>query len=207
MEPNQVNVEIKLKKAEQSMEVSVPEIINDIDGLQNNLFDEDEQPCCRLCFGTAQDDSDLIEPCLCKGTIAKVHRKCLEKWFNFCGSTKCDLCLFEIRCERKLRYGLFESIGIWFRYHQNEQHPLPNLIFMFTMNIIALSMIIILLRNFFDLFSIAKYLPRWNLIFFGGALTIWLGIYSVICFILVNEQIRPWYRWWKSNKRIQLTRC
>lgn len=85
MNPNQVKIEIELKHVEESIEVSnnVPETPVESDG-HENLFD-DEQPSCRLCFGTDLDDSDLIEPCLCKGTMAKVHRKCLEEWLNISG--------------------------------------------------------------------------------------------------------------------------
>lgn len=197
MKPNQVNVKIELENAGK-----ISEIITGIDG-QDDYNDDDEKPSCRLCFGTAHDDSDLIEPCLCRGTIAKVHRKCLEKWLNVRGITKCDLCLFELPCKIKLRYGLFESIGIWIQQKQHPLTALTTLIFM----VVAILMVTYLLRNIFDLLTnegIAERLSPWNSIFFGTALTMWVGIYSMICFIITNEQIRPWYRWWKSKKQIKI---
>lgn len=202
MNPNQVKIGLELKNAEESIEVSsIPETAHETDG-RDNLFD-DEQPSCRLCFGTALDDSDLIEPCLCKGTIAKVHRKCLEKWLNIRQSTKCDLCQFQLQCDQKLRYGLFESIGIWFRLHQHQQLLLNDLGLFFIINTILLSMIIMLLRSLFNL-STNESLSLWYFILLDAVLLIWIGIYSTVFFIVANTQFRPWYRWWKSKKQIQL---
>lgn len=202
MNPNQVKVEIKLKNANENVAVSIPETVHD-----GRINFDNEQSSCRICFGTALDDSDLIEPCLCKGTIAKVHRKCLEKWLNIRGSTKCEMCRFKLQCCQKLRYGLFESIGIWFRRHQYRRLVLNDLCLFFTINIIAFSMIIMLLRNVFTLFTkrwLIEGLPRFYFVLLGVTLSTWIGIYITLCFIIINAHARPWYRWWKSKKQIQL---
>lgn len=203
MNLNQINVGKELESVEGTIEAtSAPKTTY----LSDDLMD-DEQILCRLCFGTASDASDLIEPCLCKGTIAKVHRSCLEKWLNIRGLTKCDLCRFEFKCQRKLRYGLFESIGIWFGRHQQQQLLLNDFGSFFTISIIALPMIIMLLQNNFDLFTngnITKHLPLWYFILLVVTLSTWIGIYFTICCIGLNAHIRPWYQWWKSKKQIQL---
>lgn len=197
MNPNQVNVSIELKNAEETPQQT--------DDDRDNFHAE--QPLCRICYGTAFDDGDLIEPCLCKGTIAKVHRKCLEKWLNRRGSTKCEMCRFKLQCCQRLRYGLFESIGVWFRCHPHRQLLLQDLSVAFAINIIALSMIIMLLRNIFILFTIESFidgLPRLYFVLLGLTLSTWIGIYIVLCSIILSAQVRPWYRWWKSQKQIQL---
>lgn len=206
MNLNQEKVEVKLKNVEESIEVGVSETISDTDG-HNNLFDDDEKPSCRQCFGTSYDDSDLIEPCLCKGTIAKVHRKCLERWLNLSGSTKCELCSFEFKCKQNLRYGLFESIGIWFRRHQNRTVLLHDFSSFFIINITSLPIIRMLFQNIFNIITNERITQNWPLCYLtllGATLFMWIGIYFMIGFIIVNEQIRPWYQWWKSKKQIQL---
>lgn len=188
-----------------SNQVKVEEIIavNNIPGLgpkingHRNHFD-DEQSLCRICFGTSIDDSDLIEPCLCKGTIAKVHRNCLERWLNLRQTVKCDLCQFELRCCLKLRYGLFESIGIWFQ--QCRQPVLHDLSLFFIINITALSMIKMLLRNIFIVLA----MPRLYFLLLCLTLLMWIAIYFALCYFIVHAQVQPWYRWWKSKKQIQL---
>lgn len=196
MNPNRVKVGKELKIVQENVTVApegAPKFDDghDLDG---------ELPSCRICFGTSLDDSDLIEPCLCKGTIAKVHRKCLEKWLNLRQTTKCELCRFKLHCCQKLRYGLFESIGIWFRRHQYRQILLHDLSLFFAIAMIALSMIIMLLRNMFAMSTA----PRLYFMLLGVTLLLWIGICFTLCFIIVNVQIRPWYRWWQSKKQIQL---
>lgn len=34
---------------------------------------------CRICF-ESENEGILIKPCNCKGTIAYVHRTCLNNW-------------------------------------------------------------------------------------------------------------------------------
>lgn len=198
--PNQAKAGIELKIANENVTVIIPEVAPEIDGGHDSF--DDEQSSCRICFGTSLDDGDLIEPCLCRGTIAKVHRKCLERWLNLRRTTKCELCRFKLHCSLKLRYGLFESIGIWFRRHQYRQIIVHDFSLFFTISIIALSMIIMLLRNLFVIIM----LPRLYFTLFGLTLLMWIGIYFALCFTIVIAQVRPWYLWWKSKKQIQLAR-
>ena len=46
---------------------------------------------CRICL----EPGELIQPCLCSGTAAFVHKECLEKWFTFSDNTHCEICLHE----------------------------------------------------------------------------------------------------------------
>lgn len=81
--------------------------------------ENEERPevICRICHGPDNDGGEggCIEPCLCKGSIARVHQLCLEQWLNIKGdmSTKCELCLFKYKVKYIYKYPLFESIGIW----------------------------------------------------------------------------------------------
>ena len=44
---------------------------------------------CRICL---EDNDELIKPCKCNGTIAYVHKACLETWINASGSNHCEIC-------------------------------------------------------------------------------------------------------------------
>lgn len=168
---------------------------------------QEENPFCRLCYGTKYDDSTLIEPCRCKGTVAKVHRQCLEKWLNRTGSKKCDLCLFEFKCEEKLRYGLFQSMRVWIRQQHRRRYFLHDFFLLITMNVITLSMITLLLqviRNVLDDDHIRENLPFWHFVALCLAAAVWIMIYLATFVIFIHSQIAPWYRWWKSVKKINL---
>lgn len=62
---------------------------------------------CRICYDS-DDNSDLIQPCKCSGTMKYIHRKCLNKWrlttTSIDSMFKCDQCKFEyVTIEKKLR--------------------------------------------------------------------------------------------------------
>ncbi|XP_052741336.1 uncharacterized protein LOC112053887 isoform X2 [Bicyclus anynana] len=46
---------------------------------------------CRICFG-GESAERLVRPCSCRGTIAAVHRGCLERWLLQAASSYCELC-------------------------------------------------------------------------------------------------------------------
>lgn len=54
---------------------------------------------CRICFGPEQQRRALIAPCDCRGSMALVHRECLDTWRrheimegNMTGATSCAVC-------------------------------------------------------------------------------------------------------------------
>jgi hypothetical protein len=58
----------------------------------------DQLKQCRICLDNDHPD-ELISPCLCNGSSAYVHRKCLNDWrsenANGKGFKSCDICQFE----------------------------------------------------------------------------------------------------------------
>ena len=75
----------------------------------------DESFVCRICLG--EHDSDLIQPCLCSGSVRFVHRACLDTWratkqagaFSSCGT-----CKFKYKIvEKNPDIGLWELL--WYR--------------------------------------------------------------------------------------------
>ena len=45
---------------------------------------------CRICL-EEEDESSMISPCLCSGTMKYVHIKCLKTWMEY-GHVTCDIC-------------------------------------------------------------------------------------------------------------------
>ncbi|KAM6980595.1 E3 ubiquitin-protein ligase MARCHF3 [Aplochiton taeniatus] len=57
-----------------------------------------EEPFCRICHqgGAA---GELLSPCECAGTMAMVHRGCLEHWLTTSNSSHCELCHHQFALE------------------------------------------------------------------------------------------------------------
>lgn len=165
---------------------------------------------CRVCYGCENKYDILIEPCHCKGTVAKVHRQCLEKWFHSSGSQMCELCLFTFDVESKRRYRLFESISIWMRQPLRRQMLLHDLLFFGSITLISILMIG---QIIYQLHSILFDQSFWNivtdryfnLLFLSAFL--WIIIFTVSVRLFINLQIYPWLHWWLSTKKISLSTC
>ncbi|XP_048039635.1 E3 ubiquitin-protein ligase MARCHF3 [Megalobrama amblycephala] len=58
-----------------------------------------EEPFCRICH-EGSSAGDLLSPCECAGSLAMVHRVCLEHWLTASGTSHCELCHFQFALER-----------------------------------------------------------------------------------------------------------
>ena len=56
---------------------------------------------CRICF-EGGDETPLIEPCNCTGSVAHIHKHCLFRWLNTKNETfpTCELCKTHYRINR-----------------------------------------------------------------------------------------------------------
>lgn len=77
----------------------------------------DDFPPCRFCLereSLSKRGGELISPCACSGTQARVHVKCLLRWQATCrdggGRARCVITCFERRSGRCLRRF---SICVW----------------------------------------------------------------------------------------------
>lgn len=78
--------------------------------LRKRKSERDSDAMCRICY---RSDGSMIEPCRCKGSIAKVHRLCLETWLDYRENyTACELCSFEYKVKKPHECSLLESIKI-----------------------------------------------------------------------------------------------
>lgn len=163
---------------------------------------------CRICYGQ-EPIENLITPCSCKGSIAYVHQNCLEKWLSQRSLTKCDLCAyqFDTICTRK--YSLTASIRLWATHPNNRTLFLFDLISFLLLNLIAFILIAIVMHGS-ELFFVGNALNpmqkyrKWNFGFLLVCTTLMAFIYFMGILTLINLQIRPWFRFWRSSVNVRL---
>ncbi len=61
-----------------------------------------ENPMCRICHDSGAQE-ELLSPCECSGTLATIHRRCLEHWLSASGTSFCELCHYQFTVQRKSR--------------------------------------------------------------------------------------------------------
>jgi len=61
-----------------------------------------EVPMCRICHDI-EGEEELLSPCECSGTLATIHRSCLEHWLSASGTSFCELCHYQFTVQRKSR--------------------------------------------------------------------------------------------------------
>ncbi|XP_029553280.1 uncharacterized protein LOC115152684 [Salmo trutta] len=59
--------------------------------------------CCRICHCEGDDDSPLITPCNCTGSLRFVHQACLQQWIKSSDTRCCELCKYQFIMETKLK--------------------------------------------------------------------------------------------------------
>ncbi|XP_050686595.1 E3 ubiquitin-protein ligase MARCHF3-like [Eriocheir sinensis] len=59
-------------------------------------------PICRICH-EGDAEGELISPCWCAGSVALVHRQCLERWLNTATCDTCELCGYRFPLVRSAR--------------------------------------------------------------------------------------------------------
>ncbi|XP_062851196.1 E3 ubiquitin-protein ligase MARCH8 isoform X2 [Trichomycterus rosablanca] len=61
------------------------------------------QDICRICHCEGDEDSQLITPCHCTGSLCFVHQNCLQQWIKSSDTRCCELCKFEFIMETKVK--------------------------------------------------------------------------------------------------------
>ncbi|KAM9677955.1 E3 ubiquitin-protein ligase MARCHF1 isoform 3-T3 [Trichechus inunguis] len=95
--------------------LEVPEVGKHADdtGLQvNNSVQKPPATCddgadnlevCRICHCEGDEESPLITPCRCTGTLRFVHQSCLHQWIKSSDTRCCELCKYDFVMETKLK--------------------------------------------------------------------------------------------------------
>ncbi|XP_058292843.1 E3 ubiquitin-protein ligase MARCHF1 isoform X2 [Hylobates moloch] len=106
----------KFSETDSSTEIlGVPEGSKDMNdaGLQVNnpvqkspaTYDDgcDNLEVCRICHCEGDEESPLITPCRCTGTLRFVHQSCLHQWIKSSDTRCCELCKYDFIMETKLK--------------------------------------------------------------------------------------------------------
>lgn len=75
---------------------------------ERSVEEVDEPPQCRICMSDVNDENSelgkLFSPCMCKGSVGLVHRKCLDRWRTLSSNPRsyftCDQCGYDYNLER-----------------------------------------------------------------------------------------------------------
>lgn len=57
----------------------------------------------RICHCEGDDESPLITPCHCTGSLHFVHQACLQQWIKSSDTRCCELCKYEFIMETRLK--------------------------------------------------------------------------------------------------------
>ncbi|KAK2116418.1 hypothetical protein P7K49_007044 [Saguinus oedipus] len=98
---------------------------------------------CRICHCEGDEESPLITPCRCTGTLRFVHQSCLHQWIKSSDTRCCELCKYDFIMETKLkplRKTMYTDchaasplhlddpvITIWFKNHEMEEAEVKTL--------------------------------------------------------------------------------
>ncbi|XP_053439924.1 E3 ubiquitin-protein ligase MARCHF1 isoform X1 [Nycticebus coucang] len=63
----------------------------------------DNLEICRICHCEGDEESPLITPCRCTGTLRFVHQACLHQWIKSSDTRCCELCKYDFVMETKLK--------------------------------------------------------------------------------------------------------
>lgn len=155
-------------------------------------------PFCRICYGSQIEN--MIEPCSCRGTIAHVHKQCLEKWLSEKESKTCELCAHKYNVEVVPKYYLVESINVWLRHELSTKDSFDIILIVVWMFIIlgAAAFILPKLHPFEEMSS-----PK-GISFLFALFVIDLLLIIARFFYLMRKSVLDWYAWWKSEKKVHL---
>lgn len=79
---------------------------------------------CRICHGGESLTSELgllVSACSCRGTVGRVHVKCLERWLTESGKSRCELCGTRYATRRVHRYGMPRALIMWILSQNTKQ--------------------------------------------------------------------------------------
>lgn len=92
-----------------------------------SVWSLNEDIMCRICHGgnsLTVELGALISSCACRGTVGRVHVKCLERWLTESGKSRCELCGTRYTTRRVHKYGFPKALVMWF-LSQNAKQVIP----------------------------------------------------------------------------------
>ncbi|KAM6916789.1 E3 ubiquitin-protein ligase MARCHF8-like isoform 4-T4 [Xenentodon cancila] len=80
-----------------------PTSVNAPSSFSRTSVSPSSQDICRICHCEGDEESPLITPCHCTGSLRFVHQACLQQWIKSSDTRCCELCKYEFIMETKLK--------------------------------------------------------------------------------------------------------
>uniref|UniRef100_A0A1Y1LE52 Uncharacterized protein n=1 Tax=Photinus pyralis TaxID=7054 RepID=A0A1Y1LE52_PHOPY len=186
-------------------------VIRSVDA-KKSVLGEDIDKCsivsviCRICYDGDKTEP-IITPCKCKGSVAFVHRTCLEKWLAESNLTSCEVCHYVYQTERVPAYTAQQSIWRWFRVHPHTSTiPIRGL----RNDLYACAIItpLAIIITYIGLFSADYYnqkrfsdIPaaKWTALSLLIMISIMIGGYYLWVYMVIRYHVRAWYYCWQEE--------
>ncbi|KAL1007505.1 hypothetical protein UPYG_G00087680 [Umbra pygmaea] len=162
-----------------------------------NPSSDSEEPFCRICH-EGGSVGELLSPCECSGTLAMVHRACLEHWLTASHSSCCELCHHQYSLER-LPKTLTEWLGSPSMQHQRWTLCGDIICFLFITPLACLSGWLCM-QGALDLYYS-------NSMEAVGLIVLTLALFTIYCFwtvVSLRYHIHLFWTWKRTDQRVRL---
>lgn len=179
----------------------------------NNLYvallESDSELICRICHGGESID-DLLTPCRCRGSIALVHLKCLERWLKESNHSSCELCQHHFKILREPKYGILWSIMVFLRhpgFHLKEIILDLMAFTIYTPSAVASTYMLMLIcealvkNNIVTTGSVSSHIIAFSAVFGMAAIDF---TYSSWLIMTLQKHVDAWREWYNANSRIRV---
>ncbi|CAH4038253.1 uncharacterized protein LOC123710935 isoform X3 [Pieris brassicae] len=198
---------------EETAEVEVAQAVLKVEADVIENVEEQERPSnysmddmCRICHGGESLTSELgslISACSCRGTVGRVHVKCLERWLTESGKSRCELCGTRYSTRRVHRYGIMKALVMWI-LSQNAKQLMVDSLGIMLMSPLAVLAAWLSGRTLAGLMTQEAHVTPWPL-----ASTFVLACMTLVCYYcwIVSAATRHalgWWIWYRSQYEVRL---
>ncbi|XP_035439140.2 uncharacterized protein LOC118268671 isoform X1 [Spodoptera frugiperda] len=184
---------------------NVTNVINtfeEVERTSNHSLDD----MCRICHGgesLSPELGRLISACSCRGTVGRVHVKCLERWLTESGKSRCELCGTRYATRRVHRYGVPRALVMWV-LSQNAKQLMVDSLGIMLMSPLAVLAAWLSGRTLAGLMTQESHVTPWPL-----ASTFVLACMTLVCYYcwIVSAATRHalgWWIWYRSQYEVRL---
>ncbi|XP_047984218.1 E3 ubiquitin-protein ligase MARCHF7-like [Leguminivora glycinivorella] len=161
---------------------------------------------CRICHSgdcLSPELGRLVSACNCRGTVGRVHVRCLERWLTESGKSRCELCGTRYHTRRVHRYGVLKALVMWF-LSQNAKQLMVDSLGIMLMSPLAVLAAWLSGRTLAGLMTQESQVTPWPL-----ASTFVLACMTLVCYYcwIVSAATRHalgWWIWYRSQYEVRL---
>ncbi|XP_059062426.1 uncharacterized protein LOC131855197 [Achroia grisella] len=170
------------------------------------LSEQSLDDMCRICHGggtLSLELGALISACSCRGTVGRVHVKCLERWLTESGKSRCELCGTRYATRRVHKYGVPRALFMWI-LSQNAKQLMVDSLGIMLMSPLAVLAAWLSGRTLAGLMTQESHVTPWPL-----ASTFVLACMTLVCYYcwIVSAATRHalgWWIWYRSQYEVRL---